>query len=74
MTLKSHSISHPAKTPLRWQLASDVRNEYHFASNNEVVRKPSLLIKAFPPELHRKLKDEAAHHHRSMIRQALALL
>lgn len=35
---------------------------------------PSLLIKDFPPELHRKLKDEAARHHRSMTRQALALL
>ena len=33
-----------------------------------------LLIKDFPPELHRKLKDEAARHHRSMTRQALALL
>ena len=33
-----------------------------------------LLIKDFPPELHRKLRDEAARHHRSMTRQALALL
>lgn len=33
-----------------------------------------LLIKNFPPELHRKLKEEAARHHRSMTRQALALL
>ena len=33
-----------------------------------------LLIKDFPPELHRKLKDAAARHHRSMTRQALALL
>ena len=33
-----------------------------------------LLIKDFPPELHRKLKEEAARHHRSMTRQALALL
>ena len=33
-----------------------------------------LLIKEFPPELHRKLKEEAARHHRSMTRQALALL
>ena len=33
-----------------------------------------LLIKDFPPELHRKLKQEAARHHRSMTRQALALL
>ena len=35
---------------------------------------PSLLIKDLPPELHRKLKEEAARHHRSMTRQALALL
>ena len=33
-----------------------------------------LLIKDFPPELHRKLKEEAARYHRSMTRQALALL
>lgn len=35
---------------------------------------PGLLIKDFPPELHRKLKEEADRHHRSMTRQALALL
>lgn len=35
---------------------------------------PGLLIKDFPPELHRRLKEEAARHHRSMTRQALALL
>ena len=35
---------------------------------------PGLLIKEFPPELHRRLKEEAARHHRSMTRQALALL
>ena len=35
---------------------------------------PGLLIKDFPPELHRRLKQEAARHHRSMARQALALL
>lgn len=35
---------------------------------------PGLLIKDFPPELHRKLKEEAARHHRSMTRQALFLL
>ena len=35
---------------------------------------PGLLIKDFPPELHRKLKQEAARYHRSMTRQALALL
>jgi plasmid stability protein len=35
---------------------------------------PVLLIKDFPPELHRRLRDEAARNHRSMTRQALALL
>ena len=35
---------------------------------------PGLLIKDLPPELHRRLKAEAARHHRSMTRQALALL
>lgn len=35
---------------------------------------PGLLIKDFPPELHRKLKEEAARYHRSMTRQALTLL
>ncbi len=35
---------------------------------------PGLLIKDFPPELHRRLKQEATRHHRSMTRQALALL
>lgn len=35
---------------------------------------PGLLIKDFPPELHRRLKQDAARHHRSMTRQALALL
>ncbi len=33
-----------------------------------------LLIKDFPPELHRRLKEEASRHHRSMTRQALVLL
>jgi plasmid stability protein len=33
-----------------------------------------LLIKDFPPELHRRLKEEATRYHRSMTRQALALL
>ena len=33
-----------------------------------------LLIKDSPPELHRKLKDEAARHHRSMTRHVLILL
>lgn len=35
---------------------------------------PGLLIKDFPPELHRRLKEEAERHHRSMTRQALVLL
>jgi plasmid stability protein len=35
---------------------------------------PGLLIKDFPPELHRRLKEEAVRYHRSMTRQALALL
>jgi plasmid stability protein len=35
---------------------------------------PDLLIKDFPPELHRRLKQEAARYRRSMPRQALALL
>jgi plasmid stability protein len=35
---------------------------------------PGLLIKDFPPELHRKLKEEAARHHRFMTGQAVALL
>jgi plasmid stability protein len=33
-----------------------------------------LLIKDFPPELHRKLKEAAARSHRSMTHQALVLL
>ncbi|MBZ0093522.1 MAG: hypothetical protein K8F27_15045 [Sulfuricellaceae bacterium] len=35
---------------------------------------PGLLIKELPPELHARLKQEAARHHRSMTRQALMLL
>lgn len=35
---------------------------------------PALVIKDFPPELHRKLKEQAAHHHRSMTREAVALI
>ena len=34
----------------------------------------ALLIKNFPPELHRKLKEEATRYHRSMTRQAITLL
>ncbi len=35
---------------------------------------PGLLIKNLPSALHRKLKESAARHHRSMTREALALL
>ncbi len=35
---------------------------------------PGFLIKDFPPELHRRLKQEAARHHRSMTWQVLMLL
>ena len=34
----------------------------------------ALLIKDLPEELHRKLKEEAARHHRSMTGEALVLL
>ena len=45
---------------------------YHLNSFEDAM--PGLLIKDFPPELHRRLKQEAARYHRSMTRQALALL
>jgi hypothetical protein len=35
---------------------------------------PGLLIKDVPSELHRKLKEQAARHHRSMTKEALVLL
>jgi plasmid stability protein len=35
---------------------------------------PGLLIKDVPVELHKKLKESAARHRRSMTQQALALL
>lgn len=35
---------------------------------------PALVIKELPVELHRRLKDEAAQHHRSMTRQAIVIL
>jgi len=35
---------------------------------------PGLLIKDLPPELHRKLTEQAAQHHRSMTKEGLALL
>lgn len=33
-----------------------------------------LVIKDLPPELHRKLKEQAARHHRSMTKEVLAVL
>ena len=33
-----------------------------------------ILIKKVPDGLHRRLKEEAAKHHRSMARHALALI
>jgi len=35
---------------------------------------PALVIKDLPVELHRRLKDEAVNHHRSMIQQAIVIL
>ncbi len=35
---------------------------------------PGLLIKDFPPELHRKLKEQAVRHHRSMTKEVIVLL
>ena len=35
---------------------------------------PALVIKDLPVALHRRLKDEARHHHRSMTQQAVFLL
>lgn len=35
---------------------------------------PGLLIKDMPPGLHQKLKGVAAQHHRSMTKEALAIL
>ena len=35
---------------------------------------PALVIKDLPKELHTRLQDEAALHHRSMTRQAIAIL
>lgn len=34
----------------------------------------TLVIKNLPPELHRKLKEQAARHRRSMTREAIVLL
>ena len=35
---------------------------------------PDILIKRVPADLHRRLKEDAAKHHRSMARHALALI
>ena len=35
---------------------------------------PALVIKDLPVELHRRLKDDAVQHHRSMTRQAIFIL
>jgi plasmid stability protein len=35
---------------------------------------PDILIKQVPDALHRRLKEEAVKHHRSMARHALALI
>ena len=35
---------------------------------------PALVIKNLPPELHQKLKERARRHHRSMTREAVAIL
>lgn len=35
---------------------------------------PGLLIKDLPRELHQKLKESATRHHRSLAKEALALL
>jgi plasmid stability protein len=35
---------------------------------------PALVIKELPIELHRRLKDEAVQHHRSMTQEAIVIL
>ena len=35
---------------------------------------PGLVIKDLPAELHRKLKQQAARHHRSMTKEVLVVL
>lgn len=35
---------------------------------------PALVIKDLPAEIHRRLKDEATRHHRSMTQQAIVIL
>jgi len=35
---------------------------------------PALVIKNLPEELHRRLKEDAGRHHRSMTQEAIAIL
>ena len=35
---------------------------------------PALVIKDLPVEIHRRLKEEATRHHRSMTQQAIVIL
>ena len=35
---------------------------------------PGFVIRDLPPDLHRKLKEQAKLHHRSMTKEAIALL
>ena len=35
---------------------------------------PALVIKGLPVEIHRRLKEDAAQHHRSMTQEAIAIL
>ena len=35
---------------------------------------PALVIKNLPVELHRRLKEDAVNHHRSMTQQAIVIL
>jgi plasmid stability protein len=50
------------------------RLSFYYLYNSFENAMTGLLIKDFPPELHRKLKESAARSHRSMTRQALVLL
>ena len=38
------------------------------------LRMPGLVIKDLPAKLHRKLKQQAARHHRSMTKEVLVVL
>ena len=35
---------------------------------------PGLVIKNLPPELHRRLKERAVRHHRSMTKEVISVL